>query len=61
MDTRKILSIAEHDEALNKMIIKQKLQRSNNQQSGRSLTSPGNVAVTADHTLSASSQTNTCK
>lgn len=45
------------------MIIKQRLQRSNNQQSSTSRTgsSPGNSPVTADHTLTTSSQTNTCK
>lgn len=61
IDTRKIHSIAEYEDKIDKMLIKQKLQRSNNQQLGRSLPSPGSTALTADHTLSASSQTNTCK
>lgn len=61
MDSRRIHSIAENDDKLEKMIIKQKLQRSNNQQSSASRTgsSPGNSPVTADHTLTTSSQTNT--
>nr|XP_022903722.1 glucocorticoid-induced transcript 1 protein-like isoform X1 [Onthophagus taurus] len=61
-DTRKIHCIAENDDKLEKMIIKQRLQRSNNQQScpgGRSGLSPSNSPVTADHTLTTSSQTNT--
>lgn len=63
MDSRKIHCIAENDDKLEKMIIKQRLQRSNNQQSSASRTgsSPGNSPVTADHTLTTSSQTNTCK
>lgn len=57
VDSRKIHSIAEIDDKIDKMTVRHKLARSNiTQQSGRHVISPG-----GDHTLSASSQTNTCE
>lgn len=60
LEVRKIHSIAEIDDKIDKMTIRQKLQRSNNQQQlGRRVISPGSIAIACDHTLSASSQTTT--